>query len=290
MLAEDVIGNGDVAGGRIEFDGVRNGDDVLFDRGKEEEFLVLDGSAESAAHLMLGVTAAVVAEGVGRSDGAVAIGIEAFAVVIVGAGFGDGIDVARIRTADFGGGAVAHDLEFTDGQLREEVSGLVGSAAALAALEGVVKVHAVDGDVGVDGALAVDDNAGAVGFLHDIGSKLNEFHEVTAANGKVSDLARAKRGAVISVSAIDDVGGGVDGDLGGLRGDGKADGDEFGFTDEELNFVGSRGAESDGAGFDGIDAHGEGANAELALGVTRNFAALAGLNLEDGDLGFDRLS
>lgn len=125
-MAEDVIGNGDVAGGRIEFDGVRNGDDVLFDRAKEEEFLVLDGSAESAAHLMLGVTAAVVAEGVWRSDGAVAIGIEAFAVVVVRAGLSNSVDIAGIGAADFGGGAVAHDLEFTDGQLREEVRDSLG--------------------------------------------------------------------------------------------------------------------------------------------------------------------
>ena len=101
----------------------------------------------------------------------------------VGAGLRHHVDITGIGAAHFGRGAVSNHLELAYRNLREEIFGLIGAAAALAALQRIAEIHAIERDIHPMGALAVDHNAEAILLLHGVGRQLHELREVPPESG-----------------------------------------------------------------------------------------------------------
>ena len=150
---------------------------------------------------------------------------------IVGTGFGDGVDKAGVGATNFGSGPAANHLEFADGRLGEEEGGLV--ATALISLEAIVEVSAVDGDIAVDRALPGEDEASAIGFLHDAGGELDEFDEVATAHRQGVDSLFGNTGGGGGLLGVDRSGGGGDGDGFGRTFQLQLEFDIGGFTDDQ---------------------------------------------------------
>src|SRR5262249_36593116 len=122
----------------------RNLQKVLLDPKKEERPIVFERPPNRSAELILFVVE-FVTERIRRSQRAVAIEEEAFAVKVVGSGLGNCVDETRIGAADFRCRARADHLKFSDGRLRKEEHRFV--AATLVALQAIIEVCAIDRDV-----------------------------------------------------------------------------------------------------------------------------------------------
>ena len=171
------------AGGLIlELHHERHTQVVLLERDEVEGLVGPQGAASRTAELILLVVQLLI-ERVSGGQLAIAVVVEGITARVVGARLGDDVDEAGRGAADVGAGARAHDLELVDRRLREEEHRLV--AAALIALQRVVEVGAIDGDVRVDRALARDHHARPIRFLHQRRRQLRELRERAAANRQV---------------------------------------------------------------------------------------------------------
>ncbi len=269
--------------GRLRLELRHEGDaqEVLL-RGHEEVGPVGgDRPPDGAAELVLLIVQRA-AEGVGRGQAAVAVEIEELAVDRVRARLGHDVDEAGGRAADAGGGAGAHHLELLDRGLGEEEDPFV--AAALVALQGIVEVGAVDGDVGVDRALAGDDEAGAVRFLDDRRREQDEVGEVPAPRGQVGDGARIDGQAARGVGLVDQARLRRDRDL--LAADGlEVEGDGLCRAHAQRDVVPPAGQEPGGRGFDHIASHGQQGRDETAVRARADRARITGRGSGDPDAG-----
>ncbi len=266
---------------RLELRHERDAQEVLLGGHEEVGPVGGDRPADGAAELVLLVVQRA-AEGVGRRHSAVAVEVEELAVDRVRARLRHDVDESRGRTADAGGGPGPHHLELLDRGLGEEEDALV--AAALVALERVVEVGAVDGDVGVDRALPGDDEAGPVRFLDDRRREQDEVGEVPAPRGQVGDGARIDGQASRGVGLVDQAGLGRDRDL--LAADGlEVDGDGLGRAHAQHDVVPPAGKEPGGRGFDRIAADGQQGRHETAVRARDDGAPITGGGGHDPDAG-----
>src|SRR5207249_2582402 len=111
------------------------------------------GPTERAAELALLIVQRA-AERVGRRQRLFTVVVERLTVDGVRSRLRHDVDESAVRPPDFHRRAAPYHLEFSNRGLREEEHPLV--AAALIALQRIVEVDAVDGDVRVDRSLARD--------------------------------------------------------------------------------------------------------------------------------------
>ena len=110
--------------------------------------------------------------------------IERLAVIFVAAFLGDDVHETGVGAADLRGGTGMHDLKFANHRLREEQR--LVARAALAAVQRIGEVEAVDGGAEIDGAAGrrrSSRNNSAAGSAP--GGQLCELREIAIAIGQV---------------------------------------------------------------------------------------------------------
>ena len=112
---------------------------------------------------------------------------------------------------------------------------MVCAATALAALQGIVEIDSIEGDVDQMGALVVDDDDEAILFLHGVGGELHELGEIPAANGEVFDGTFVQGSTVRDFGFVDDLGAFFDIDDGSGRGQPQSGIDGPGFSDDHFH-------------------------------------------------------
>ena len=163
IAAADWVGDGEIAkeigsGGKVDGRGRRGllGHQALV-AGEAEELVATDGAAEGAAELVLMERIGRGGVEVARVDVVVADELEDVAVVLVGAGAGDGVDQAAgvdaVLSAEHGGldGELAERIR--EGERQVDVGHVVIVVAAIETPDGGVSLTAGDGNG--DGLVAV---------------------------------------------------------------------------------------------------------------------------------------
>ena len=172
----------------IELHDVRDLQAALLGRTEEERAIVRERPAKRTTELLLLVIQRAI-ERVGRRQRFVAAEIEPLAVHGVRSGLGDDVDEPAVGASDFRARSAPDHLEFEHRGLGKEEHRVV--AAALVALQRVVEIGAVDRDVRVDGPLAGNDEAVAIGLLRDRRRQLHELGEVASTDRQIRHGARA---------------------------------------------------------------------------------------------------
>jgi hypothetical protein len=234
-------------------------DAAVFVGEEEEQFVALDGAAEGAAEVVVAVFAAG-GEEVAGVEFIVAEEFEEGAVKVVGAGFGDDVDLGAAVAAVVGGVGVAFDADFGDGVEVDhgEVVAVEGVDVA-AAVEGPIVGAGLTAAEG-EGDAGVGAEAGLLG-LHgaDTGLEGHQLGEAAGIEGEFLDLGAIDGGADVGRGGVDLGGAGFNADGVGDRADG-----ELGVDADGL-----RGADSDVVGFGFLEAgffEGEGVGAGGDLG------------------------
>ena len=137
-----------------EFDDIGDVEIVLIESAEEEDFVFLDRTAERGSALLLAAVRLEGHHGIGRAEAAVADVVEAGAVPVVGAGFGDNVDDGAAGASLFRAVGVRGDAEFLDDFVGELVRRTV-KAASLGE-EGVVEVAAIDEETVLKSAQATE--------------------------------------------------------------------------------------------------------------------------------------
>ncbi len=172
--------------------------------GEEVEQLVGDDpAADRAAVLVLLLVGRLGAVGEVRDQALRLVVVEGRAVQAVGAALGDHVDEAAARASELDRGAVGDDRELLDRLLRDGERSAALGAAHRAAEEGVVEVHAVDGDVGVDAALAGDREVAALAVEARLRRQQDEVAEVARGERHLLDLLGENRRRVRGVGHLD---------------------------------------------------------------------------------------
>src|SRR5689334_12271564 len=143
----------------LELHGKWQIEEVLLGGDKEERAVFLEMSAQRSAELVLHVHCRI-SKCVRRSHVRVPVHVKAFAMPIIGAGFGHRVHETGVGAPNFGVQTAANDLKFPYGGQREEKYRVI--AAALVALQRIVEVGAIERNIGIDGPLAGDHQAVAV--------------------------------------------------------------------------------------------------------------------------------
>src|SRR5260221_319513 len=114
-----------------------------FGGAEEEQFVLLDRAAEAAAELIAAEIVERLAVGCGGRSGFVAGIIERPSVDAVGSGFGDDVDLAAGRAAEFGVCAAGDNLKFLDGLERNIDRGALSADLFCEETNVVVTAHQV---------------------------------------------------------------------------------------------------------------------------------------------------
>ena len=145
---------------RLKLRPVRNVEVVLLGADVEEGAVLLDRAADGAAKLILRVVQRV-PEGVVELSADGPADIKRFAVILVAAFLGDDVHESGIGAADLGRRAGVNHLKLAHHGLRKEERAIL--CAALAAIQRIVEVGAIDRRAEGAGPLAIDDQPGRVG-------------------------------------------------------------------------------------------------------------------------------
>ncbi len=261
---------------------------MLVEPAEEEDFVFPDGTAERGSALLLAAMRLESHHGIGRAESAVADVVEAGAVPVIGARFGDDVDdctagASLLRTVGIRG-----DAELLD----DFVGELVGRAIQAASLgeEGVVEIAAIDQEAVLKSAqaterkIAVGSGGERARVLRDAGREQYEIGEAAAVKGEIGDGAFVEEGGDGARLGIDEFGGAGNGEGFFESGDGEVK-IQFGRSAnvhmEERSFL-RRHFVGDGAG--NVIAGRQKFEREAALGIGSGGVTGAGGRV-DGDHG-----
>ena len=281
----------DLHGAVEEFDDIGNVEVVLIESGEEEDFVFLERTADGASALLLAAVGLEGHKGIGGAESAVADVIEAGAVPVIGAGFGDDVDDGAAGASQFGAVGIGGDAEL----LHDFVGELIRRAIEAAGLgeEGVVEVAAIDEEAvlesakATEGEIAVGGGSEAARILRDAGREQHQIGEAAAVEREIGDgtfVDERGDGAGLGVDELRRAG---DGDAFLRAGDGEVKFEFGGGADVDMKRRGDlrRHALSDGAG--GVVAGRQEIEREAAFGVGCGGVADAGggVDGDDGGLG-----